>query len=158
MVKRTLQRKLLRDLWKNRMQFVAMILLCVAIDEFEERVYTHPDVASLTGDDLDAIMEEVCENYGGIDFLNNNVTDVQEYWRMVVVEQPVYYISYAVSSIAAMNIYTIAQEDYTEAARIYCSLIEEADVDQGFLANIKNAGLDGPFDEEVYLALAEKYN
>jgi len=28
MVKRTLQRKLLRDLWKNRMQFVAMILLC----------------------------------------------------------------------------------------------------------------------------------
>lgn len=137
---------------------LAMILLCVAIDEFEERVYTHPDVASLTGDDLDAIMEEVCENYGGIDFLNNNVTDVQEYWRMVVVEQPVYYISYAVSAIAAMNIYTIAQEDYTEAARIYCSLIEEADVDQGFLANIKNAGLDGPFDEEVYLALAEKYN
>ena len=129
---------------------IVTIMLCVIIDEFEERVYTHPNIASLTCDDLDAIMEDVCSRYGGIDFLGEIATNVQEYWRMVVVEQPVYYISYGVSAIASINIYTIADEDYEEAVEIYCSLIEDIDLDEGFLGNIQNAGLDGPFDEDVY--------
>lgn len=129
------------------------ILLCVIIDEFEEQVYTHPNIAKLTCDDLDAIMADVCENYGGIEFIGQVATDIQNYWRMVVVEQPVYYISYGVSAIAAINIFTIADEDYEEAVRIYCNLIENVDLEEGFLGNIESAGLDGPFDEEVYQKL-----
>jgi len=131
------------------------ILLCVIIDEFEERVYTHPDIASLTCDDLDALMEDVCKSYGGIAFLNGIATDVQSYWRMVVVEQPVYYISYGVSAIAAMNIFTVAEEDYQKGVDVYCSLIENVVLDDGFLGNISKAGLDGPFDEDVYKKFAE---
>lgn len=131
------------------------ILLCVIIDEFEERVYTHPDIASLTCEDLDAIMEDVCKSYGGISYLNGIATDVQNYWRMVVVEQPVYYISYGVSAIAAINIFTIADEDYEKAVDIYCSLIEGVVLEDGFLGNITKAGLDGPFDEDVYKKLSE---
>lgn len=134
---------------------LATIIICVIIDEFEERVYTHSDIANLTGDDLDAIMEDVCENYGGIDFVSNYATDIQNYWRMVVVDQPVYYISYAVSAIASINVYTIAEEDYEQAIEVYRALIEEVDLEEGFLGNIQNAELDGPFDEDFYVQLKE---
>lgn len=133
---------------------IVAILLCIVIDEFEERVYTHPNVASLTSDSLDAIMEDICESYGGISFLNNVATDVQNYWRMVVVEQPVYYISYAVSSAAAINIFTIAEENYHNGVEVYCNLIENVVLEDGFLGNVKNAGLAGPFDEEFYAQLS----
>ena len=76
---------------------------------------------------------------------------------MVVVEQPVYYISYGVSAISAVNIFTIADENYEEAVEIYCSLIEELDLEEGFLGNIQSAGLDGPFDDEVYVKLQAMY-
>lgn len=132
---------------------IVTIMLCVIIDEFEEQVYTHPDIANLTSDDLDEIMEDVCENYGGIDYLSNTATDVQSYWRMVVVEQPVYYISYGVSAIAAINVFTIADGDYQQGVDAYCSIIENVDLDKGFLGNIQSAGLDGPFDEEVFKKL-----
>ena len=131
------------------------IIICVLIDEFEERVYTHSDIANLTGDDLDAIMEDVCEKYGGIEFVNNNATDIQNYWRRVVVDQPVYYISYAVSAIASINVYTIAEEDFEQGVDVYRALIEEVDLEEGFLGNIQNAELDGPFDEDFYVQLKE---
>lgn len=134
---------------------LATIIICVIIDEFEEQVYTHPDIASLTGDDLDAIMEDVCEKYGGTEFIGSYATDIQNYWRMVVVDQPVYYISYAVSAIAAIDVFTIAEEDYEQAVEIYRTLIEEVDLEEGFLGNLQNAELDGPFDEEVYIKLLE---
>lgn len=134
---------------------LAIILVCTIIDEFEERVYTHPDIASLTCEELDAIMAEVCENYGGLSFLESNIVDIQNYWRMVVVEQPVYYISYGVSAIAAMNLYTEAMDDFDNAVEIYRGLIEEVDLEKGFLGNLELAGLDGPFNEEVYKALAK---
>ena len=126
------------------------ILLSLMVDEFEERVYTHDDIASLTGDDLDAIMADVCQAYGGTDYIENVLTDVQEYWRMVVVEQPVYYVSYGVSAVASLNLYSMAQDDFEEAVEAYRSLNEEIDLDKGFLGNITAAGIASPFDEKVY--------
>ena len=136
---------------------MATILICMLVDEFEERVYSHPDVASLTGDDLDAIMEEVCESYGGIDYISGTVSDIQNYWRMVVVESPVYYISYAVSDVAAMDLYRVASEDFDSGVEIYEGLNAGVDLDKGFLGNITEAGLLGPFDETVYETLYERY-
>ena len=137
---------------------MAIIMISLIVDEFEERVYTHPDIANLTSDDLDAIMEQVCLKYGGVDYLSEIAADVQNYWRMVVVEQPVYYISYGVSAIAAIDIYTIADEDYEQAVQIYCALIENVDLDEGFLGNLQDAELAGPFDDDVYLRLYEMYS
>ena len=128
------------------------ILVSTIVDDFEQRVYAHPNIASLTGDDLDSIMEDVCKNYGSFGFVNS-LANIQNYWRLVVIEQPVYYISYGVSAISAINIFTIADEDYLEAVDIYCSLIEQVDLEEGFLGNTQDAGLNGPFDNEVYLKL-----
>jgi len=137
---------------------LATILICVIVDEFEQQVYAHPNVASLTGEQLDAIMASVCDNYGGLEFLSSVATDPQTYWRMVVVEQPVYYISYAVSAISAMSIFTQAQDGYESGVQAYVDVIEDVDTEAGFLANITEIGLDGPFDEEVYRAISQMVN
>ena len=134
---------------------LATILICVIVDEFEERVYSHPDVASLDCDDLDAIMADVCASYGGEEYLAEVATDIQNYWRLVVVEQPVYYISYGVSAISAMSIFTQAQEDYDAGVDAYVQVIESVTTDAGFLDNISQIGLDGPFDEDVYKAISK---
>ncbi len=133
------------------------IICFVMIDQFEETVYTHGNAGNLTLAEYDAIMEGIAEDYGGMDFIEGNILDIQSYWKQVVLESPVYYVSYAVSGIAAINLYTIAQEDRQVALEIYRKLMEEPVEDGGFLENIVGAGLSGPFEETVYQELLYPY-
>lgn len=137
---------------------MSAVVIGLLIDEFEERVYTHADPASLTGEMLDAIMEDVCKPYGGIKYINTAATEILNYWRLVVVEQPVYYISYSVSAIASMDLFNIAQEDYDAAVELYRRLNEEIDLDKGFLGNLQDVGIATPFEEDVYIFLAQHFN
>lgn len=132
---------------------LAMILICLMVDEFEQKVYT-TDLTGFTGKDFNAIMESVCSQYFTPQYCYENITDINAYWRLVVVEQPIYYISYAVSSIAAMDLYTVARTDYDKAADIYQKLCEEPVLEEGFLANITASGLSSPFDESFYKEFA----
>lgn len=132
---------------------LAGILVQMCVDDFEELVYTHPDVESLTEEDFEALMVQVCKDYGGIEFIEG-ITDIQRYWRMVVLESPVYYISYAVSCIAALDIYFTCAEDYGNGVSVYCDLVEGVDEEGGFLSNLERVGLHGPFEPDVYQALA----
>jgi len=141
----------------NLYNTVATITISTIVDDFEQQVYTHPDIANLTGEDLDQIMEDVCQRYGGVEYLSEVATDIQYYWRMVVVEQPVYYISYAVSAVASVDIYTIALQDEAKAISIYQTLIEKVNPDEGFLGNIQAAGVATPFEEKVYKALYDMF-
>lgn len=134
---------------------VTMILVCAMVDEFEEKVYTHPNAGNLTAQEYDDLMKEVAEGYGGLDYINSNMADIQYYWKVVAMESPVYYISYAVSSVASLNVYTLSQKDEAAAREALRFLAADADTDQGFLWNIKEAGLTGPFDEQVYKDLNE---
>lgn len=133
------------------------IICFVMIDQFEQLVYTHENAGNLTVEEYDAIMGTVAEDYGGIDYVSEEILDVQRYWKMVVLESPVYYVSYAVSGLAAINLFTAAEADETIARQMYINLIEEPVVDAGFLANIQNAGLDGPFEETIYEQLQQRY-
>ena len=133
---------------------VAMILICLMVDEFEQLVYT-TDISGYTAEDFDALMNSVVTQYFELDYVNANLTDVNAYWRQVVVDQPVYYISYAVSVIAAIDLYTLAVKDFASAAEIYRKLCEEPVIDAGFLGNITEAGLSTPFDESFYIELRD---
>lgn len=134
---------------------LASVILCQTVDAFEEKVYTYADPSSLTEYDLNRMMEEACEQFGGIDFYEEMITDPQYYWRMVVVEQPVYYISYSVSAMAAIDLFTVAEEDFDKAVDSYVYLCEELDPDRGFLGNLEDADLSGPFSKDTYLWLYE---
>lgn len=132
------------------------ILVSFMVDDFEERIYT-TNVSGYTKEDFDAVAEEVCQAYGGADFVNNYLTDFQSYWRLVVMESPVYYVSYAMSDVAALNLYTIASQDREKAYEIYSHLLKDVDLDLGFQENLKKVGLSGPFDSQVYEAIAKMY-
>ncbi len=132
---------------------LAVVIIGLTVDAFEYKVYTHPDPGSLTAADLEQMMAEVCLPFGGVDYYSENITDIQTYWRMVVVEQPVYYVSYAVSAMAAIDLYAIAQEDFDEALESYVNLSEDLDPDKGFLGNLTDSGIRSPFDESVYRQL-----
>ena len=134
-------------------EVIAGTLVQLAVDEFEEAVYSYPDLENITLAEFEALMIQVARSYGGIEFFSEYITDLQSYWKMVVVESPVYYISYAVSSMAALNIYTLALEDMEQATEVYCNLAENDNYEDGFLTIISDAGLPGPFHEEVYLGI-----
>ena len=130
---------------------MSYIVSFAIIDQFEEQVYSHPNAGNLTLEEYDSIMEEVAANYGDAETIS------RDYWKSVVLESPVYYISYGVSAISAINLFTIAEKDEAYAKEIYCKLMEEPLEEEGFLANIKAAGLEGPFDEEVYRYIYNRY-
>ena len=133
---------------------IAMILICLMVDEFEQIVYT-TDISGYTAEDFDNLMNSVVSQYFTPEYMKENVTDVNAYWREVVVDQPVYYISYAVSVISAIDLYTVALNDFEGAAEIYRKLCEEPAIEAGFLGNITAAGLSTPFDEAFYIRLRD---
>lgn len=136
---------------------LSYILGFVMVDQFEEQVYSHPNAGYLSLEEYDAIMEEVAEDYGGIHMISENIMDIQGYWKSVVMRNPVYCISQAVSAITAINLFTIAQEDEQDAKECYRKLMEELLVGEGFLDNISETGIDGPFRETVYRQIYERY-
>ncbi len=133
-----------------------IISYCI-IDGFEQMVYSSDSAGNMTLQEYEVLMASVSEDYGGIQWLTENIMDIQLYWKYVVLESPVYYISYAVSGIAAIDLFTIAEEDFQSASEIYIKLIEQPQEGEAFLGNIRWAGLAGPFEETVYQRLQMRY-
>lgn len=136
---------------------MATILISLMVDEFEERVYNAEGVENYTAAEFEQIMSEVCEGYGGIGFVEENITDIQNYWRLVTLEHPVYYVSYAVSMIPSLDMYFVASEDWNAALDIYLGLTRDVEEESAFLPALKDAGLASPFEVEVYQAIADRY-
>ena len=128
------------------------VIVCASIiDEFEQRVYSLESVEGYTSADFDAIMDEVLEEYGkDNDWFADNLADMHDYWRKVAIDNPVYYISYSVSAIAALEVFAMAEEDYDSAVVAYTKLVEGVTEEDGFIAAIEKAGFTSPFEEETF--------
>ena len=135
--------------------YVAMTVVCVIIDEFEREVYALESVEGYGSKEFDAIMASVCEKYGGISLVNGNITNVNNYWRQVATNNPVYYISYATSMIAALNIYSVANEDQQAARDIYHDLCEKTTEYDTLLTASAKAGLSNIFEEQTIKEIIE---
>lgn len=133
-----------------------IIIRAAIIDEFEQRVYELSDeeLDALTPTKLDEIMNDVCAGYGdGGAYLNNN-GNMNSYWRRVVVDNPVYYVSYSISAVAAISIFALAETDKEAAYAAYSGLVEGENVDElGFLGALEAAGLTTPAEEETYISI-----
>lgn len=125
------------------------VILSSVIDSFEQYVYSH----DLLPSEYDDAMETVCERYGGYDEISMLLNvDIKEYWRLVVVTNPCYYISYAVSMIGALQIYCLAKDDFSAAKESYLRLFEY-EKGQTYTEILSDAGLLTPFDESLYIKL-----
>lgn len=139
---------------------LASIIVSTMIDEFEQIAYEKVDEVNANNCKqwYDQRMDEICRDYGGKDFVYEYLTDISYYWRYVTFEQPIYYISYAMSGVAALQMYQLASTDYNAALSAYQTLVHTpADVD-GFLVNLVAAGLSTPLKEEAYLKIRSLYD
>jgi oligoendopeptidase F len=128
------------------------MIIATLIDEFEQRVYALSDeeIMAMTSDDFDAIMTEICEPYGGAKWVTDNITDPYKYWRQVAISNPVYYISYAVSAAASVEIFALAEDDTVAAHEAYRKLVEGVTEEDGFIITLGKAGLYTPFEEDAF--------
>ncbi len=132
------------------------VVVSTIVDEFEAYVYANLDTILAEGIDLDDVMAEVCEGYGGVDFLGSYLTDIESYWRYVTIESPVYYISYAISGVAALEFYELAERDFDAALTAYCELIENVDLSKTYFELLSEKGFYTPFEDDPYLAIRER--
>ena len=141
---------------------LAAIVVSSIIDEFEYNVYTstyeEKALADYTSEDFDNIISEICEKYGGKEHVDSVFTEINHYWRNVVVEQPVYYISYATSGLASINLFVLACQNRSEARNVYEKLISQADTSLGFATTLETAGYVNPFTNKAFDSLTEFFN
>ena len=128
------------------------IVLASIIDEFEQSVYSDPPES---GEEFDLRMRDICQDYGGVDWVKSQFADPMRYWRSVVLESPCYYISYAFSMLAAINFYELAVNDYAAAQKTYLALVSlEPDEGETYCQWLRKMGLQTPFEESYYQSIA----
>lgn len=102
-------------------------------DEFQRRVYAQPD---MTLDEINAAFAQVCREYG--------MGPGQEYaWQTVShnFDSPLYYISYAVSSLASLQIWDLSQSDYDAAVAMYMDVLGRGAYGDGYMDVLTDCGM-----------------
>jgi hypothetical protein len=123
------------------------IILSVAVDECEERLYTS-GVQSV--EDISSIVSEVTSLYG--EDISEKLR-LEKYFRLVAPENPAYYLNYAVSEIVSMGNYVDATEDLAKAQSDYDDFIFDS-----YDPEITKLGLRDAFEEETYEALIDTFS
>jgi len=150
-----------------------------SIDEFECICYTGEYTGTntviqeivadgkVTADEYDDLYTAICDPYG------LNKLYYPTYWRYVVIEAPMYYISYAMSAIPSVQIYAVAMDEgYAKGVETYlnlftftddeanCTIDGEGDkvVNLNYEETLEYIGLSSPFEEETYVQLKNIFN
>ena len=130
-------------------------LISTLMNEFEMRVFS-TNVENYTSNDFNAIMNDVVNDFD-YSFVTNYLTkNINEYWKRAIVQQPCYYISYAVSGISALGLYSeasVSNEGYQNALNKYINLCQNADLSLGLLAILNDIDMLSPFEEDTYITL-----
>ena len=153
--------KLPKNVYKTAMLYQLVntcgtITLASIVDQFEQKVYSlsSEQIESMTTADFDAIMDGIksASEYKGV---LESFIDPNEYWKKVVVSNPVYYVSYSVSAVASLNIFAMAMEDTDAAYAAYRALVETEGIeDMGYVEALTAAGVASPFDEYSHKRIA----
>lgn len=129
---------------------LANVIIATVVDEFEETVYTHPQMLNTQHTTFDSLISSIANGYGGAGFVNEYITDIELYWKYVAIESPVYYISYATSGVVSISLFAEAQADFDAAQEKHRKLTEALDPSKGFAENVTAAGLASPFAQKTY--------
>ena len=119
-------------------------------DEFQQKVYSEPE---LTKPRLLSIFREVYESYGF------PVYDGCEYaWADVIhnFQQPLYYISYAVSAIPALELYVQMMDSPNEAMDTYLRVASMSDEDYFLTDALRETGLSNSMKSPIGDVIAQE--
>ena len=133
------------------------VVMSTVVDEFEERVYTAAEGGATPM--LRNILSDVWEGVEAESGIRLHRSDFDAYVQQVTMESPVYYLSYAVSEIAAMSLYAEAQTNGYEAAQaIYTELCLEADPALSCREALEAAGLPNPLLWDTMAKIGDAYD
>lgn len=106
-------------------------------DEFQRAVYADP---SLTPEQISQTFVTIARSYG----LRSFGKEFSHYWMQVNhnFESPFYYISYAVSMLASLQIYEMAENDWASAADFYNDLVSLGAFDYTYCELLDKVGLE----------------
>ena len=106
-------------------------------DEFQRAVYADP---SLTPEQISQTFVTIARSYG----LRSFGKEFSHYWMQVNhnFESPFYYISYAVSMLASLQIYEMAENDWAAAADFYNDLVSLGAFDYTYCELLDKVGLE----------------
>ena len=121
-------------------------------DEFQQYLYAHPD---MTVDEINAAYARIAQSYGRELYSNSEAYE----WIYVShnFESPLYYISYAVSTLASVQLWSLSQEDRAAAFRLYNRLVERGAFDVGYVELMGEMGLRS-FTDGLEPALRDFYD
>ena len=108
-------------------------------DEFQRRVFDEAD--DLTPERVNEIYLDVCLDYGMYD--RSTLPDYDAGWAFIghLFLTPCYYISYAASGFAALQIWDMAQEDFDAATQAYMSVLQAGAYEDGYFDVLRQSGL-----------------
>lgn len=106
-------------------------------DEFQRVVYADP---TLTPEQISQTFVTIARSYG----LRSFGKEFSHYWMQVNhnFESPFYYISYAVSMLASLQIYEMAENDWAAAADFYNDLVSLGAFDYTYCELLEKVGLE----------------
>lgn len=106
-------------------------------DEFQRVVYADP---TLTPEQISQTFTSIARSYG----LKSYRRDFSHYWMQVNhnFESPFYYISYAVSMLASLQMYEMAENNWAEAADFYNKLVSLGAFDYTYCELLEEVGLE----------------
>ncbi len=106
-------------------------------DEFQRAVYADP---TLTPEQISQTFVTIARSYG----LRSFGKEFSHYWMQVNhnFESPFYYISYAVSMLASLQIYEMAENDWAAAADFYNDLVSLGAYDYTYCELLEKVGLE----------------
>ena len=123
------------------------------INEVEKWAYTQDlttyETPAKFEEALFAKWKEICKEAGADTYAN-----ATSWVERVLLNYQGYYISYAVSAVAALELYAVAVEDYDAAVAAYKKLYAPHEATDTFTSVLEEAGLYSVFNEEAYKKIA----
>ena len=120
-------------------------------DEFQQYCYAHPD---MTVDEVNAAYYSIASSYGRQFYRASD-----RYGWMYVshnFQSPFYYISYAVSTLASLQIWALAEHDREAAIEKYNDLVSRSAYDLSYFELMDTVGLKR-FTEDLSACFREAY-
>ena len=138
----------LKDAAKTAALFFALYTLIdgCAEDAFERYAY---GTEGVTLDDLNAAYGQICSAYG-LDLLGSDGRS----WVQIphTFQSPMYYVSYAVSMVAALELFVLSERSVPDAVAAYRSILFR-DAGAALSDTVRAAGLSDPIDPETVTRL-----
>lgn len=104
-------------------------------DEFQRRIYSSPD---MTLDEINRLFADVCAQYG-----QEELQNVDYSWMYVshTFESPLYYLSYAASALAAIQLWDLARADWASGVDAWKKTLDADACSEGYMTVLPQCGL-----------------